>query len=191
MQCVEEGWLIEMTKVEKERCEKLMEEAIQKAEQAKEEFNKARSEKDVYDLQMLMESAQNHLGYAEGINQTLACIGFKHEWMKELGNLLQREWLMKMKVLINSAELAKRIFDCISDGYDDEENREEAEMKLYNELSQIDNNSIIKNAFVTLCERIEDLEIQKGLLMQMNTYQKRKQELRNQAIEWQLDFEKS
>ena len=88
MQCVEEGWLIEMTKVEKERCEKLMEEAIQKAEQAKEEFNKARSEKDVYDLQMLMESAQNHLGYAEGINQTLAYIGFKHERMKELGNLL-------------------------------------------------------------------------------------------------------
>lgn len=65
---------------------------------------------------------------------------------------------MEMKVLINSAELAKRIVDCISDGYDDEENREEAEMKLYNELSQIDN-SIIKNAFVSLCERIEDLEM--------------------------------
>lgn len=64
-----------------------------------------------------------------------------------------------MKVLINSAELAKRIVDCISDGYDDEEEREEAEMKLYNELSQIDNNSIIKNAFVALCERIEDLEM--------------------------------
>lgn len=62
-----------------------------------------------------------------------------------------------MKVLINSAELAKRIVDCISDGYDDEENREEVEVKLYNELSQIDNNSIIKNAFVALCERIEEL----------------------------------
>lgn len=57
------------------------------------------------------------------------------------------------------AELAKRIVDCISDGYDDEENREEVEVKLYNELSQIDNNSIIKNAFVALCERIEDLEM--------------------------------
>lgn len=34
---------------------------------------------------------------------------------------------MKMKALINSAELAKRIVDCISDGYDDEENREETE----------------------------------------------------------------
>ena len=65
---------------------------------------------------------------------------------------------MEMKVLINSAELAKRIVDCISDGYDDE-NREEVEVKLYNELSQIDNNSIIKNAFVALCERIEELEM--------------------------------
>lgn len=31
--------------------------------------------------------------------------------------------------------------------------------------------------------------VEKGLLMEMSTYQKRKQELRNQAIEWQLDFE--
>lgn len=72
---------------------------------------------------------------------------------------VEEGWLIEMKVLINSAELSKRIVDCISDGYDDEENREEAEMKLYNELSQIDNNSIIKNAFVALCERIEDLEM--------------------------------
>lgn len=60
---------------------------------------------------------------------------------------------------MNSSELVKRIFDCISDGYDDEEHREETETILYNELSQIDNNSIIKNAFVALCERIEDLEM--------------------------------
>ena len=77
-----------MTKVEYAKCEKLMEEAIQKAKQANEEFNKARLEKDIYNLQILMELAQNHLGYAEGINQTLVCIGFKHERMKELRNLL-------------------------------------------------------------------------------------------------------
>ena len=63
-----------------------------------------------------------------------------------------------MKVSINSAELAKRIIDCISDGYDDEENREETAIELYNELSQIDSNNIIKNAMVSLCERIEELE---------------------------------
>lgn len=77
-----------MTKIEYARCEKLMEEAIRKATQAKEEFDKARLEKDIYDLQMLMESAQNHLGYAEGIYQALAVIGFKHERMKKLSELL-------------------------------------------------------------------------------------------------------
>ena len=60
---------------------------------------------------------------------------------------------------MNSAELAKRIFDCISDGYDDEENREETEIELCNELSQIDSDSIIKNAFVSLCEMIEELQM--------------------------------
>ena len=34
---------------------------------------------------------------------------------------------------MNSADLAKRIFDCLSDGYDDEEFREETETALYNE----------------------------------------------------------
>lgn len=63
-----------------------------------------------------------------------------------------------MKTLINSAELAKRIIDCISDGYDDEENREETEMKLYNELSQIDC-GIIRAALIKLCETIEELEM--------------------------------
>ena len=77
-----------MTKVEYTRCEKLMEEAIQKAKQAEEEFNKAGSEKDITSKSILLEMAQNHLGYAEGINQTLVCIGFKHEWMKELEDLL-------------------------------------------------------------------------------------------------------
>lgn len=77
-----------MTKVEYTRCEKLMEEAIQKAKQAKEEFNKVESEKDITSKSLLLGMAQNNLGYAEGINQTLVCIGFKHERIKELGNLL-------------------------------------------------------------------------------------------------------
>ena len=64
-----------------------------------------------------------------------------------------------MKALINSAELAKRIIDCISDGYDDEEIREETEMKLYNELSQIDNDNPIKAALIKLCETVEELEM--------------------------------
>ena len=58
---------------------------------------------------------------------------------------------------MNSAELAKRIVDCLSDGYDDEENREEAETSLYNELSQLKGDSIVKAAILKLCETLEEL----------------------------------
>lgn len=60
---------------------------------------------------------------------------------------------------MNSAELTKRIIDCISDGYDDEEYREKTEMELYNELSQLGNDSYIKIALLKLCETVEELEI--------------------------------
>lgn len=59
---------------------------------------------------------------------------------------------------MNSSELAKRICDCLSDGYDDEESRERTEIALYNELSQISNDSFIKVALLRLCERMEELE---------------------------------
>lgn len=58
---------------------------------------------------------------------------------------------------MNSSELARKIIDCLSDGYDDEENREEAEIVLYNELSQLNGNSTIKVALLKLCETIEEL----------------------------------
>lgn len=59
---------------------------------------------------------------------------------------------------MNSYELAKKICNCLSDGYDDEESREETETALYNELSQISNDSFIKAAFLRLCERVEEME---------------------------------
>lgn len=59
---------------------------------------------------------------------------------------------------MNSSELAKRICDCLSDGYDDEEFREETETALYNELSQISNDSFVKAALLRLCECVEELE---------------------------------
>lgn len=64
-----------------------------------------------------------------------------------------------MKALINSAELTKRIIDCISDGYDDEENREETEKLLYDSLSQLNNDNPIKAALIKLCETIKELEM--------------------------------
>lgn len=70
------------------------------------------------------------------------------KWFDD-SKLIRHDWV---------ADLPDRICDCISDGYDDEEYREEATTALYNELSQINNNSNIKAAFVRLCERIEELE---------------------------------
>ena len=61
-------------------------------------------------------------------------------------------------MLVNSSELSRMIVDVLSDGYDDEENREETETALYNELSQLPGNSNIRIALQRLCERIEDLE---------------------------------
>ena len=59
---------------------------------------------------------------------------------------------------MNSADLAKRICDCLSDGYDDEEFREETETTLYNELLQIPDDSFVKAALLRLCNRVEELE---------------------------------
>lgn len=59
---------------------------------------------------------------------------------------------------MNSSELAKMIIDALSDGYDDEESREETEIALYNELSQLRGDSFIRAALQRLCERVEELE---------------------------------
>ena len=67
--------------------------------------------------------------------------------------------IMDIEVLsMTDFELANRIFDCISDGYDDEELREEAVEMLTGELS-VGTNGNIKAAFNALCERIEELEL--------------------------------
>jgi len=58
---------------------------------------------------------------------------------------------------MNSSKLAKKIVDCLSDGYDDEENREEVERALCNDLSQLKEDSIVKAAILRMCETIEEL----------------------------------
>lgn len=80
--------MVEVTKLETMKCEKLMEEAIINAENANEEFSKADTCKDIIEKSILLAQAHNHIGYAEGINQALAVIGFKHERMEELGKLI-------------------------------------------------------------------------------------------------------
>ena len=58
---------------------------------------------------------------------------------------------------MNSSKLAKKIVDCLSDGYDDEENREEVERALCNDLSQLKEDSIVKAAILRMGETIEEL----------------------------------
>ena len=69
----------------------------------------------------------------------------------------EKEPEKKNKNSLNSYELSSRIFDCLSDGYDDEEDKEEAINALYDEISQISGDSFIRCAFERLCERIEEL----------------------------------
>ena len=59
---------------------------------------------------------------------------------------------------MDNGKLAERIFDCLSDGYDDEENREKTENLLYDSLSQLDKDDPIKAVLIRLCEAIEELE---------------------------------
>lgn len=59
---------------------------------------------------------------------------------------------------MNARELAEKVVDCLSDGYDDEENRDEAENLLYDSLSQISNDNPIKIVLIRLCKTIEELQ---------------------------------
>lgn len=77
-----------MTKAEYTKCEKLMEEAIRNGNEAKEKFKTAWNYKDETQKRILMNRAHNYQGYAQGINQVLVELEFKHERMKELGDLL-------------------------------------------------------------------------------------------------------
>lgn len=80
-----------MTKLEYEKCEKLMQEAIQNAKQSKkeyEEFNQYSKKNDTIKAEIEQRKADQHYGYAEGINQVLATLDFRHDRMKELSELL-------------------------------------------------------------------------------------------------------
>ena len=59
---------------------------------------------------------------------------------------------------VNSSELARMIVDALSDGYDDEEFREENINDLYNEVSQLDGKSTLRAVLSALCDRIEEME---------------------------------
>ena len=77
-----------MIKLEYTKCEKLMNEAIQYAMDARDKLAVAAKHPNATEREILENTAHNHRGYAEGINQALTVIGFKHELMAELGKLI-------------------------------------------------------------------------------------------------------
>lgn len=79
---------MKMTKLEAMKCERLMDEAIEYAIDANDKFTVAAKHPNATEREILLNTAHNHRGYAEGINQALATIGFKHERMSELGKLI-------------------------------------------------------------------------------------------------------
>lgn len=78
-----------MTKVELEKCEKLCIEAIRDIEKANELYKEAKSiDKEFHQATHQLRRADNKRGYAEGINQVLAAIGYSSENMKKLSELI-------------------------------------------------------------------------------------------------------
>ena len=92
---------------------------------------------------------------AHGVIRAWAELYYNRELTKK--ELRDYELVSEGGNIIKSSELSKRIVDCLSDGYDDEEHRTEMEISLYNELSQINSDSFVKAALLRLCERIKGL----------------------------------
>ena len=80
-----------MTKIEYGKCEKLMEEAIRKANDFHEDYKayeRLSKEGKEVDAKCKLRVSDQEIGYAEGINQVLVTLGYKHYRMKDLSELL-------------------------------------------------------------------------------------------------------
>ncbi len=79
-----------MTKNEIKKCENLMYEAIMCAKEAMQSYKDHNSllSQNTTKAAIELRRADQKYGYAEGVNQTLATLGFKHDDMNTLGELL-------------------------------------------------------------------------------------------------------
>lgn len=87
-----------MTKQEKDKCEKLLDEAalnLDRADAEWEDYEDAKRGGYDDDEEISLRQFENHRGYAEGIYQALAVLGYKSEKMAEIGKRIQEEWLWK------------------------------------------------------------------------------------------------
>lgn len=78
-----------MTKVELDKCEKLCLKALRDIKESEELYKEAEViDKDLNISSVQLRRADNKRGYAEGINQVLATIGYKSENMTKLSKLI-------------------------------------------------------------------------------------------------------
>ncbi len=80
-----------MTTYEKEKCRKLLEEAIQVCNRANEEYKEYErmvKEDDKINAETKLRQADYKAGYTDGIHQVLAVLRFQNDMMKELERLL-------------------------------------------------------------------------------------------------------
>ncbi|MDU7030124.1 hypothetical protein [Robinsoniella peoriensis] len=80
-----------MTKDENKKCEKLMDYAIQKGKDVKEEFalyEELLKQNEEVKAALEQRKADQHYGEIVGISQFLTSLGFHHEKMKQLYNLI-------------------------------------------------------------------------------------------------------
>ena len=80
-----------MTRMEYKNCEKLMYEAINLLELSQKEYkdaNKLLAENNIEQHETMLRKADQHYGEAVGMNQVLATIGFFHDDMSKLSELL-------------------------------------------------------------------------------------------------------
>lgn len=80
-----------MTTKEKQKCENLLGEAISKATLARLEYSEAEKYEKNHDdvnAEISFRKGDNHMGYAYGIHQILAVLGYKSGKMRELENLM-------------------------------------------------------------------------------------------------------
>lgn len=80
-----------MTKAEKAKCKQLAEEALLKynySEEAYEKYTRCRKEGNLTGAHVALREADQDWGYAEGIYQALAIIGYKGKEMEKLTEMI-------------------------------------------------------------------------------------------------------
>lgn len=80
-----------MTKIENYKCKKLLSEALIKIKQSQEYFAKSKkflNDGNVLEWEIEQRKGDQHYGEAVGIYQVLGVLGYKHDRMKELSEMI-------------------------------------------------------------------------------------------------------